>query len=66
MRRREDLTFPFAEYERRLRELRERMSRRGLDAVVVSDPKNLMYLTDTRPPGTATSRRWWCRWRTSR
>lgn len=51
MRRREDLTFPFAEYERRLRELRERMSRRGLDAVVVSDPKNLMYLTDYQTTG---------------
>ena len=51
MRRRDDMTFPFAEYERRLRELRERMAERGLDGVVISDPKNLMYLTDYQTTG---------------
>ena len=32
MKKREDMTFPFAEYERRLNELRERMATRLLDA----------------------------------
>ncbi len=48
---RDDMTFPFAEYERRLRELRERMAKRLLDAVVISDPENLMYLTDYQTTG---------------
>lgn len=51
MRRREDMTFAPSEYERRLRELRERMVQRRLDAVVVSDPENLMYLTDYQTTG---------------
>ena len=51
MRRRDDMTFPFEEYERRLRELRERMERRRLDAVVITDPENLMYLTDYQTTG---------------
>jgi len=51
MRERDDLTFPFAEYERRLKELRERMERRLLEAVIISDPENLMYLTDYQTTG---------------
>ena len=51
MRQRDDMTFPFPEYERRLRELRERMEKRLLDAVVISDPENLMYLTDYQTTG---------------
>jgi Xaa-Pro dipeptidase len=45
------MTFPFEEYERRIGELRERMQRRLLDAVVITDPGNLMYLTDYQTTG---------------
>ncbi|GAA4390716.1 ectoine hydrolase [Tsukamurella soli] len=45
------MTFPIAEYERRLGELRQRMERRRLDAVVITDPENLMYLTDYQTTG---------------
>ncbi len=51
MRQRDDMTFPIEEYERRLRELRERMVQRRLDAVIITDPKNLMYLTDYQTTG---------------
>ncbi|GGY35138.1 Xaa-Pro aminopeptidase [Bacterioplanes sanyensis] len=51
MRERDDMTFPFSEYERRIRELRERMQERLLDAVIISDPENLMYLTDYQTTG---------------
>lgn len=51
MRYRDDMTFPAHEYERRLRELRQRMVERRLDAVVISDPENLMYLTDYQTSG---------------
>lgn len=51
MRQRDDMTFPFEEYMRRLEELRERMRKRLLDAVVISDPENLMYLTDYQTTG---------------
>lgn len=51
MRDRDDMTFPMAEYERRMGALRERMVRRRLDAVVISDPENLMYLTDYQTTG---------------
>ena len=51
MRQRDDMTFPFAEYMRRLDELRVRMGKRLLDAVVISDPENLMYLTDYQTTG---------------
>jgi len=51
VKKREDMTFPFAEYERRLNELRERMATRLLDAVVITDPENLMYLTDYQTTG---------------
>ncbi len=51
MRQRDDMTFPFEEYERRLRELRERIAERCMDAVVISDPENIMYLTDYQTTG---------------
>jgi len=51
MRIRDDMTFPPAEYERRLNELRHRMAERRLDAVVITDPENLMYLTDHQTTG---------------
>ncbi|HKI59438.1 MAG TPA: aminopeptidase P family N-terminal domain-containing protein, partial [Mariprofundaceae bacterium] len=51
MRQRDDMTFPFEEYERRIRELRQHMEQRLLDAVVISDPENIMYLTDYQTTG---------------
>ncbi|MTI63944.1 ectoine hydrolase [Methylophaga sp.] len=51
MRQREDMTFPFEEYERRLSELRVRIAQRLLDAVVITDPENIMYLTDYQTTG---------------
>jgi Xaa-Pro dipeptidase len=51
MKQRDDMTFPFPEYVRRLDELRARMQKRLLDAVVISDPENLMYLTDYQTTG---------------
>ena len=51
MRNHGGLSFPLEEYERRINELRERMARRLLDAVVVSDPDNLTYLTGHQTTG---------------
>lgn len=51
MRQRDDMTFPFEEYVRRLEGLRDRMAKRLLDAVVITDPENLMYLTDYQTTG---------------
>lgn len=51
MRQRDDMLFPFAEYERRLNGLRERIAQRHLDAVVITDPENIMYLTDYQTTG---------------
>jgi len=51
MRRRDDMTFAFEEYEARLQALRQRMQARQLDCVVISDPGNLMYLTDYQTTG---------------
>ncbi|MCX4186979.1 ectoine hydrolase [Methylophaga sp. OBS4] len=51
MRQRDDMTFPFEEYERRLGELRIRIAQRHLDAVVITDPENIMYLTDYQTTG---------------
>ncbi|UTF61702.1 ectoine hydrolase [Gilvimarinus sp. DA14] len=48
---RDDMTFPFEEYERRLGELRTRIAERHLDAVVITDPENIMYLTDYQTTG---------------
>ena len=51
MKQRDDMTFPFAEYERRINDLRVRIAYRRLDAVVISDPENIMYLTDYQTTG---------------
>lgn len=51
MKQRDDMTFPFAEYERRLSELRVHIAERHLDAVVITDPENIMYLTDYQTTG---------------
>ncbi|HUX82470.1 MAG TPA: ectoine hydrolase [Halothiobacillus sp.] len=51
MRQRDDMTFPMEEYVRRLTELRRRMEERLLDAVMITDPENLMYLTDYQTTG---------------
>ena len=51
MRQRDDMTFPLDEYGRRMDELRHRMEARQLDAVVITDPANLMYLTDYQTTG---------------
>ena len=51
MRKRDDMTFPYEEYERRLHELRDRIAERHMDAVVISDPENIMYLTDYQTTG---------------
>lgn len=51
MRERDDMTFPFVEYQRRISELRERMKERLLDAVIISDAENIMYLTDYQTTG---------------
>lgn len=51
MKQRDDMTFPFEEYERRISELRGRIVERHLDAVVITDPENIMYLTDYQTTG---------------
>lgn len=51
MNKRDDMTFPPEEYERRLNDLRRRIAERHLDAVVISDPENIMYLTDYQTTG---------------
>ena len=51
MKQRDDMTFPFEEYERRISELRSRIVERHLDAVVITDPENIMYLTDYQTTG---------------
>ncbi len=48
---RDDMTFPFEEYQGRLAALRLRIAERRLDAVVISDPENIMYLTDYQTTG---------------
>lgn len=51
MRERDDMTFPFEEYQRRIGDLRQRMAKRLLDVVIITDPENLMYLTDYQTSG---------------
>ncbi|WP_084419684.1 ectoine hydrolase [Henriciella litoralis] len=51
MKQRDDMTFPHEEYVRRLETLRDRMRARRLDAVVISDPENIMYMTDYQTTG---------------
>ncbi len=51
MKQRTDLVFPMSEFERRLAELRQRMSEKNLDAMLVTTPENLTYLTGFESPG---------------
>ena len=51
MRRRDDLVFPIEEFERRLRELRERMAVQELDAMLTTTPENICYLSGFESPG---------------
>jgi Xaa-Pro dipeptidase len=51
MRHRDDLAFPMPEYQRRLDELRERMAELGFDAVLLTTPENICYLTGFESPG---------------
>lgn len=51
MKQRDDMTFPFEEYQCRIEALRGRMRKRLLDAVIISDPENIMYLTDYQTTG---------------
>lgn len=51
MNRRDDMTFPPEEYEARISALRDRIHERCMDAVVITDPENIMYLTDYQTTG---------------
>lgn len=51
MYRRDDMTFPAEEYEARIAALRDRIHERRMDAVVITDPENIMYLTDYQTTG---------------
>lgn len=51
MLQREDLVFPMVEYERRLSELRARMTTQELDALITTTPENICYLTGFESPG---------------
>lgn len=51
MRRRDDLVFSMAEFERRLGAMRAEMDRRALDAMIVTTPENMFYLTGYQTPG---------------
>jgi Xaa-Pro dipeptidase len=51
MRRRDDLTFPMTEYDARLEALRQRLYERQLDAMLVTSPENVTYLTGFESPG---------------
>lgn len=45
MRERDDLTFTMDEYRRRLAAVREVLERRNLDALIVTSPENIYYLS---------------------
>lgn len=51
MKQRDDMTFESSEYEARINALRARIEERQLDAVVITDPENIMYLTDYQTTG---------------
>ncbi len=51
MKKREDMTFPAEEYETRINALRQHIQERCMDAVVITDPENIMYLTDYQTTG---------------
>jgi Xaa-Pro dipeptidase len=45
MRQRTDLAFPMEEYQRRLRELRQRMDTHEIEVMITTTPENICYLT---------------------
>lgn len=51
MRERDDLVFPMSEFRRRLDGLRAAMREQGLEAVVLTTPENLFYMTGYQTPG---------------
>lgn len=51
MRRRDDLVFSMDEYDRRLAALRSAVEHRGVDALIVTTPENLCYVTGYQTPG---------------
>lgn len=51
MRRRDDLIFPMAEYDRRLSELRQRMSQQDLEVMITTTPENICYISGFESPG---------------
>ena len=51
MRERNDLVFTMAEYRTRLDALRKSMAARGVDAMLVTTPENLFYLTGYETQG---------------
>lgn len=51
MQHRDDMPFPMTEYERRMDGLRARIAERGLDAVLITTPENICYLTGFESPG---------------
>jgi Xaa-Pro dipeptidase len=51
MRKRTDLVFPMVEFERRLRELRQRMVDKEIDLFITTTPENICYLTGFESPG---------------
>ena len=55
MKQRSDIAFPMSEYERRLALVRAGMQRRELDALLVTTPENITYLTGFESPGHY----WW-------
>ena len=51
MRERDDLTFTMDEYRRRLAAVREVLERRNLDALIVTSPENIYYLSGYQTRG---------------
>jgi Xaa-Pro dipeptidase len=51
MRHRNDLPFPMHEYERRLTNVRQEMEKKGVDAMMVTTPENIFYLTGFETTG---------------
>lgn len=45
MHHRDDLAFPMEEYQRRLRELRQRMEAQNLEVVITTTPENICYIS---------------------
>jgi len=51
MRQRNDLVFPMVEFERRVSDLRDRMQTHNLDAILITTPENICYLSGFESPG---------------